>query len=396
VRAERRAWLILWVAFATFCSLVFAVVKFTVDFVSTAEIDQGARVSFSRGLVFVTAPGTADNTLLGARSELGVGTVLAVQRKDPAWVDLQLFDESKIKVLNGATVELTRMEIGRFITQHSLVITQTSGPVRYATGGQLDVVIPPNGLVQLAPHGDYTVWLDGDVTRVLVYAGDAHVSLGSTTTSVGEGRMAVIDPRSSQVQLKDRQLPLLANSDFELQAQNWQPHDLPNSRLDVNGSRFWESLPAGLGGTGNALRIMRESVKGDHGETGLIQKLDRDVSGFRHLWLRAMVRVDFASLSGGGQLGQEYPIDLHLNYEGPQAGSEIRWAVGFFYSNQDSRVIPPGRAVQWPHSEWQMYEVDLMSTADPLSVPYQLLNFAVMGQGHSYDGHIAGISLVGD
>jgi hypothetical protein len=109
-----------------------------------------------------------------------------------------------------------------------------------------------------------------------------------------------------------------------------------------------------------------------------------------------MVRVDFASLSGGGQLGHEYPIDLQLNYEGPQAGSEIRWAGGFFYSNQDNRVIPPGRAVQWPHGEWQMYEVDLMHTTEPSSVPYRLRDFKVMGQGHSYDGRIAGISLVGD
>jgi hypothetical protein len=30
------------------------------------------------------------------------------------------------------------------------------------------------------------------------------------------------------------------------------------------------------------------------------------------------------------------------------------------------------------------------------SVPYRLLEFAVMGQGHSYDARIADISLVGE
>src|SRR5206468_3597476 len=40
VMAERRAWLLLWLAFATFCALVFAAAKFTVEYVRTAEVDQ--------------------------------------------------------------------------------------------------------------------------------------------------------------------------------------------------------------------------------------------------------------------------------------------------------------------------------------------------------------------
>ena len=44
------------------------------------------------------------------------------------------------------------MEVGRFINQHALLLTQTSGPIRYATVGPLDVQVP-NGLVQLAASG---------------------------------------------------------------------------------------------------------------------------------------------------------------------------------------------------------------------------------------------------
>ena len=63
MRAERRAWLILWVAFATFCAVVFAAIKFAVDYVSTAEVDQGAQVIASRGPVIVNLPGSTDMTL---------------------------------------------------------------------------------------------------------------------------------------------------------------------------------------------------------------------------------------------------------------------------------------------------------------------------------------------
>jgi len=393
VLAERRAWLILWVAFATFCALIFAVVKFGVDYVSTAEIDQGAQITASRGQVVFSLPGSTDKTLLGSRTELGVGTTLALDRSSVASADLQFFDDSKITVLGGATVELTRMEVGRFINQHSLVLTQSSGSIRYATGGPMEVVVP-NGLVQLAAHGDYTIWLDGDVTRVLVYGGEAHVSASGTTVTVADGRLAEIDAQNQVHQPVARQTPLLANADFAQHDQNWEPLDVVNTKLDVNGSRFWVPGP-GDNPQSTALRVVRESLKAEHGETQLIQKLDRDVSGFRHLYLQAMVRVDYADLSGGGTLNSEFPMMMRIKYEGPVEGTRPDWAVGFYYSNQDGRTVPDWLGKLWPQHEWQQYQVDLMQT-EASSVPYRLLEFAVMGQGHSYDARIADISLIGD
>jgi hypothetical protein len=394
VQAERRAWLILWVAFATFCALVFAAVKFAVDYVSTAAVDQGAQVTASRGPVIVNLPGSSDMTLLGARTELGVGTVVALDRTSVATADLRFFDDSRINVLGGATIELTRMEVGRFINQHSLVLTQTSGPIRYATGaGPMDVVVP-NGTIQLAPHGDYTVWLDSDVTRVLVYGGEAHVAASGAAVNVGEGRLAEIDAQSQVHPAVDRQVSLLQNSDFNLHDQNWVAWDKPNiPGLDVNGQRFWVAGPPDASPDATALRVVRVSRSGEHGETGLVQTLDRDVSGFRHLWLRATVRVDYADLSGGGQLGSEYPMRLQMKYEGPVEGSRNPWSIGMYYATD--RPVPEGVASQVPQGEWQNYEVDLMAT-EPSNVPYRLLEFAVMGQGHSYDARIANISLIGD
>ena len=151
--------MILCLAFVTFCALVFAAFKFAVEYVSTAEVDQSAHVTASRGQVVFSLPGSAERTLLGNRSDLGVGTVLSVDRTTVASADLVFFDDSRLKLLGGASLELTRMEVGRFINQHSLLLTQWSGPVRYATGGSPMEVQAPNGLVQLAAHGDYTVWL---------------------------------------------------------------------------------------------------------------------------------------------------------------------------------------------------------------------------------------------
>jgi hypothetical protein len=381
------------VAFATFCALVFAAIKFGVDYVSSAQIDQGAQITATRGQPVFTLPGTTDKTLLGTRSELGVGTILSLDRSSPSSADLQLFDDSKIKVLGGGSVELTRMEVGRFINQHSVVLTQASGPIRYATGGPIEVLVP-GGLVQLAAHGDYTIWIDGDSTRVLVYGGEAHVSASGAAVMVADGRQTEIDAQHQVHPPVPRLTPLLANADFAQHDQNWEPLDLLNTKLDVNGSRFWVPGPADIPQS-TALRVVRESLKSEHGETVLFQKLDRDVSYFRHLYLQAMVRVDYADLSGGGTLNSEYPMMMRIKYEGPVEGTRPDWTVGFYYSNQDGRIVPDWLGKLWPQGEWQQYQVDLVQT-EPSSVPYRLLEFAVMGQGHSYDARIANISLVGD
>ena len=390
MRAERRAWLILWVAFATFCLLVFAAFKFTVEYVSTAQVDQSAHVVGSRGQVVFSLPGSGERTLLGNRSDLGVGTVVSIDRPGVS-ADLLLFDNSSVKLLGGASVELTRMEVGRFINQHSVLLTQTSGPIRYATAASPIDVQLPDGLVRLAPHGDYTVWLDGDVTRVLVYAGEARVTTTSGASApVAEGRRAEIDAQGQLQGPVERQMTLLKNGDFSQHDEGWVAWDKPNSALDVNGKRFWVPGPDERG---TALRVVRESVKSEHGETGLIQPLDRDVSGFRHLWLKAMVRVDYADLSGGGTLGSEYPMMLRVKYEGPAENSLIPWAVGLYYSNPDNRPTENGEQV--PQGEWKEYSVDLMDT-EGANVPFRLVEVAVMGQGHSYDARIANVSLVGD
>jgi hypothetical protein len=394
VRAERRAWLILCVAFVTFCALVFAAIKFSIEFISTAQVDQSAEVTASRGQVVLSLPGSAEKTLLGNRTGVGVGTTLSVERTTSA--DLQFFDDSKIKMLGGSSVELTRMEVGRFINQHSLLLTQTGGPIRYTTSGSPMDVLVPKGLVQLAAHGDYTIWLDGDVTRVLVYGGEARVTAAGTSVTVADEQRAEIDPQGRVNGPGRRPFPIVLNGDFGQRYENWQAWDegvgQPNSPLDVNGQRFWV---AGPDDGGVALRVYRQSVKHEHGETGLVQKLSQDVTGFRHLWLKAMVRLDYADLSGGGTLGSEYPMMLQLKYEGPVEGSQIPWVVGLYYSNQDNRKVPEGVGMQWPQGEWKEYSVDLMET-EPSNVPYRLIEFAVMGQGHSYDARIANISLVGD
>lgn len=235
---------------------MFAAFKFSLDYVTSAQVDQSASVMSSRGQVAYSLRGSDEKTLLGARSDLGVGTVLWLDRNTATSADLQLFDDTQLKLLGGSTLELTRMEVGRFINQHSVLLTQDSGPIQYATGDAVDVQVP-GALVHLGSHGDYTVWLDGDTTRVLVYTGEARVApsvggaVASNTVSVNDNHRIEIDPKGQMSAVMDLPTDLLANTDFVQHDQGWQALDVPNSALDVNGTRSWVPGPEDTG-TGSA------------------------------------------------------------------------------------------------------------------------------------------------
>ena len=182
VRAERRAWLVLWLAFATFCLLLASAAKYVIDYVSTAEIDLVARVEVPRGTIFVQTPGGPKYQL--AASELPVGTIIEPSRgsNPPASIRLHLFDDSRVAAEPGSQLELVRMDVGRFINQRTILLRQTDGPVRYEAEGEIQVQVP-NGLVRVH-NSDATVWVDGEHTTVLVYSGSAHVESGSSSADV--------------------------------------------------------------------------------------------------------------------------------------------------------------------------------------------------------------------
>jgi hypothetical protein len=390
--AERRAWLVLWLAFATFCVILASGVKFAAEYVSTASIDLPAQVESVRGHVFVQRPDGSAALLAGPR--LAEGALVTAERdSDAAAVTLRLLDQTRVTVQTGAQLELTRMEVGRFINQHVLRLRQLAGPVRYETVGSAEVEVPGGGVVHLAGRGDVTVWIERGQTRVLVYEGEARLEAGGASVVVPKDQQATIGIDRRIGDVMPRATQLLTNGDFVQRDDGWITHDVPNGPLDVNGQRFWVSGPEELGQALPALRIVRDSVRMEHGETGFKRPLDVNVSGFRHLWLQAWVRVDSASLSGGGQLGSEYPMMLIMHYEGPLPESKPDWTHGFYTANPENRPIRD--AEQWPAGTWKQYRVDLMDT-EPSRVPFKLGDLEVMGQGHRYDARIADIQLVGE
>jgi len=388
IRAERRAWVVIWLAFATFCLLAGSTAKVVVDYVATADMHISATVEVPRGNVFVQSPGGPARYQL-ASSQLDVGSIVMPDRA--ASVRLRLLDNSAVSVLAGAKIELARMDVGRFINRRTIEIRQFAGPVHYETVDEVQVVTP-GGTVHAKGSG-VTVWVQGERTKVLVYSGEVRVDVGGGVSQVVTSDQRADFGTDHKISGGARAEQLLQNGDFAQQDQDWQTHDVQTGPRDVDGLRYWTDGPVVAGVQMPALRIVRTSIADAHGETGLTQKMNLDVSGYRNLWLRAWVRVDSQKLSGGGQGGSEYPLMFVLKYEGSAENSQPGWNHGFYIGNWENRPVPWGQQIE--AGTWIEYQVDLMTQSDAYR-PYRIAELSVMGQGHSYDSRVADVRLVAE
>ncbi|MBI2756312.1 MAG: hypothetical protein HYX52_06355 [Chloroflexi bacterium] len=390
-RAARRAWLTLWVAFGTLCVLLGVAVQVAYQYVTHSDVDRTARADNIRGEVYAQIADGPQVRLSTADRSLPVGAVVESTRG--ASGRIQLFESSSATVLSEGRLQLVRMDVGRFINRSTVILRQDQGSVRYEPAS--DIVVELAGGRATVRKGDSTIWIQPDGTaRVLVYDGEVSLEGASALpVTVRAGQRADLRPDRQISSPVARAMSLFDNGDFARQADGWETIDVQNGPPDTDGERYFVPGPTVDGQPLSALRILRNSIALSHGETGLRRPLDVDVSGFRSLYVEALIRVDSASLSGGGQVGSEYPMMLRVQYEGVREGTRPDWLVGFFYANPENR--PVRNAVEVPQGEWVTYRVNLMDQNEERK-PFRVLSFEVMGQGHSYDARVAAVRLVGD
>ncbi len=111
---------------------------------------------------------------------------------------------------------------------------------------------------------------------------------------------------------------------------------------------------------------------------------------YKRLVISAWVKLNYASLSGGGYAGSEYPMAIRVKYLDFRGG-EPNWAHGFYYDNPERR--PTTNAERIVRGEWYFYVGDL-ATLDPR--PSVIRSIEVLGSGHDFDAEIADIHLIAE
>jgi hypothetical protein len=146
--------------------------------------------------------------------------------------------------------------------------------------------------------------------------------------------------------------------------------------------------------------VRRESDNGNHTEAAIEQRLDLDVRDFTRLVLSLDVMLSFQSLSGGGQLSSEYPIQVRLDYK-DRYGNDKFWTHGFYRQNEAGYPIaldPWGQPFgeQILPSVWYPYEsgnlLELLGDAGPA----HLTGLKIYASGWNYEGFVSEVQLIAE
>jgi hypothetical protein len=138
-----------------------------------------------------------------------------------------------------------------------------------------------------------------------------------------------------------------------------------------------------------------------HGETGLVQFLNLDVSQYTYLELRATFYVDEQSLSTCGVAGSECPMMVRMVYRDEGGTDERVFIQGFYVAHQPELEFPlQCPTCRSPHQRinghsWFTFESGNLMTLFPEEQrPVELLQISFYASGHAYKVYVSEVDLL--
>ncbi|MBI4213646.1 MAG: FecR domain-containing protein [Chloroflexi bacterium] len=390
---ERATWLVLALALLLFGVLATALSARAADLV--AYVEAPGTIEEISGVLLVRPGETAAQGSVAAGADVFPGDRLQVSFGSTARV--RLFDGSYVDLFPETRLRIDRARAPRFGGRRAETqLGMEAGATRVVVasgepGIRLFELMIPTGVARLEP-GEYTVRIGDDATRISVWDGKATMLIDRQVVDIPPGKKIILTG-DGRFELADALENVLVNGRFTdrlypLDGSGWQFFEDQTS-ADVRGQISVE-VPREINAPGPAVRFTRQSVSQTHNETGLRQRLERDVAGARAVVLAGWLKIDDASLSGGGYLGSEYPVMIRIRYSTIRGGEQV-WTQGFYYQNPENR--PVGYGDRKRQGEWEYFEKDLTALMPSLTF---LHDIQVLAAGHSYDASVANLRLLVD
>jgi hypothetical protein len=412
---ERLAWMILLVAFVTFCVSAVGCPVMAYNYLLNARRPLPAQVDAQRGTVRVERKGNTrpDAVSLDAPTplELFKGDGLRTGRLDEGLLTLHLSGDQE----NPKTL-ITAVAYG-----NSDVVLKDAYSPRFglSSGAQTAILQVKGGRIRLEvlPAGD------GRPVRVEVYTDHARIQLneGYYILEV-TNQQTVITVRSGQanVRSKDQEL-VLGDKERAVVSLESTLGPLATERNLIANGDFEQGLETGwvldIAPADPSARI--SNIKDEDGrsvvwfqhdqpqplEISLIQTLDQNVQNVASLILYLKVRVNYQSLSVCGQEGTECPMMVRIDYTS-EDGGDRQWVHGF-YALDDPNVSDEyyychtcpepssGEHNRVPEKTWVFYESpNLMETFRPELRPVTIQSVRIYASGHTFDAMVANVELL--
>ncbi len=392
---ERLAWIILCTTFAAFCFLVVSIPLGVRWYVINATQVHETSLAAIGGTAQVRGP-EADVPLAvtDTKGDVQEGSIITTDANSQAF--LEFFEDSTLHLYNKTQVIIEKTQSPRFglsSKPNTIVLQVTGGRVRIgvapSTKSPLEFwVQSPHAAVELEKDGSYSVEASSEEFQLTVRDGQAKIMAMGKTVELGQGERTTVEIGGAPLGPLPAERDLIVNGDFKQPLTvGWRKYHTQIDPQEVSGKA--EILVVG---DRQAVRFWRMGKASNHGETGIIQTIDKDVRDFTSLELNISVRLLDQSLPGAGMLSSEFPLMVRLDYKDAY-GNDNFWTHGFYFKDPPANWwVINGEKI--PRYVWYPYESpNLMEELGDIN-PAFITSIRIYASGWDYQSMASEVQLL--
>ena len=377
-------------AFATFCVLAVSVPLGIRWYVINATSTHKTALTAIRGTIAVEERGQALPLAVTEGMEASEGATIKTDSTSEAI--LTFFEDSTATLRNDTQVVLLKTRTPRFDLSpqpDTIILEVKKGRVPIGVAPAIDSPLYfevrfPQGVAVLE-EGSYKVEVTDEQSQIIVSRGQALVTAAGATVKLDQGLRTTIAMGEAPADPMPAAQSLVVNGNFQQDlSEGWIPYNVQGEdEGEVDGE-----IEIVSSGDRRALFFSRMGEDGNHCETGVRQKINKDIRDFTSLKLHLDVQLIYQSLSGGGHRSSEFPIMVRLDYK-DSYGNDQFWVHGFYYQNVENYPIQYGEQI--PHYVWYPYETD--NLLEILANPTYIKEIRIYASGWDYQSMISEVGL---
>jgi len=388
---ERTAWTVLLSALTTFCILAVSVPLGIRWYIINATSTHKTALTAISGTILVEERGQPLAVTEGMEASEGA----SIKTDSTSQAILTFFEDSTVTLYNDTQVVLLKTRTPRFDLSSrpdTIILEVKEGRVRIGAAPAIDSPLYfevrfPRGVAVLE-EGSYSVEVTDEQSQIVVRYGQALATAAGTTVKLNKGQRTTIAIGESPADPMPATQPLVVNGNFQ---QDLSVGWIAYNDQGIDGGEVDGEVEIVSSGDRRALFFSRIGEEGNHCETGIRQKIDKDIRDFTSLKLHLDVRLIYQSLSGGGFQSSEFPIMVRLDYKDPW-GNDQFWVHGFYYQNVDNHPIAQyGEPI--PQYVWYPYETGNLLEILADTRPTYIKAISIYASGHEYQSMISEVGL---
>ncbi len=398
---ERLAWMVLITAFTIFCVIVISIPVSIYWYIRTATELLPADLTSVRGIVLYGETHGELTASITAGNSVAFAPVNAAATSSTSQAILTFADDSSLTMYGDTRIILRASATPRFGFSpypSQIVVEVQQGRIR-ATASRTQAnlsfqILTPHAEVHLH-HGSYSIEVGPAETQATTRLGEAEIiSTDGRTITLNQGQRAVVGGDGSLSPPLPSAQNLLSSTTFETSSdENWETYNIaPIASVTTTATVV-------IFQDRKVLNLRSEGGDNVHSELGVMQTVNKDVRDYQSLRIFAEVRLINQTLPGGGQLGSEFPIMLHMAYT-DAAGNDRDWFHGFYYDPPPENYIlytqPDNSSERIARFLWYPYEsVNVLTSLGPAK-PVYIKSIRIYSSGWIYDAMVANISLLAE